>query len=166
MYLFLFHGEGERTRDDIGPNQLSRSVVKHGPSFKVPTLPPDLEGAQHIPIAPVSPLSDHTNRNYSRAWASFSGWCGNQGIPELPATPNNAVTYLTEMAERGRRLSTVRAARTAISYGHRTAGVCGPHSRCLREELPGEAGEVRSQPSGTGEAADQVRHRRDRGHRR
>ena len=136
MYLFLFYGEGERTRDDIGPNQLSRPVVKHGPSFKVPTLPPDLEGAQHIPIAPVSPLSDHTNRNYSRAWASFSGWCGNQGIPELPATPNNAVTYLTEMAERGRRLSTVRAARTAISHGHRTAGYADPTAdACVKSFL-------------------------------
>ena len=136
MYFFFFYAEDERTRDEIGPDQLSRSVVRHGPSFKVPTLSPDLEGAQHIPVAPGPLLADHTNRNYSRAWVAFSGWCGNQGIQELPATPNNALKYLAEMAERGRRLSTVRAARTAISYGHRTAGYADPTAdACVKRFL-------------------------------
>ena len=140
MYVFLFYAEGERTRDDIGPDQASRFVARYGPLSSVQCIDRYFEGARNTPSAPGPLLSDHTNRNYSRAWASFADWCGNQGIPELPATPGNVVTYLMEMAKRGRRLSTVRSARTAISHGHRTAGYADPTAdACVKRFLSGLA---------------------------
>ena len=117
--------EGEPAPDDIGPGQVSRSVIRPGPA-RQPSLDLDFEGARHALNAPVPLLSDHTRRNYARAWAAFSGWCGNQGKPALPATPGDIVKYLGEMARRGRRVTTVRAARAAISHAHRTAGYADP----------------------------------------
>ena len=135
MFFFFYVG-GELTPDDIGLDQESRFVDRYGPNISVQCIDRYFESAQHTPSAPGPLLSDHTNRNYSRAWAAFSGWCRKQGIPELPATPDNAVKYLAGMTERGRRLSTVRAARTAISYGHRTAGYPDPTADdCVKEFL-------------------------------
>ena len=118
--------EGELTPDDIGPELVAKSVVRPGPSRRQRSLDLDFEGARHTPSTPGSLLSDHTRRNYARAWAAFSGWCGNQGIPAVPATPGGIVKYLSEMAVRGRRVTTVRAARAAISHAHRTAGYADP----------------------------------------
>ena len=46
------------------------------------------------PSARGSVLSNHTNQNYARAWTAFSRWCGNRGIPALPARPGGIVMYL------------------------------------------------------------------------
>ena len=117
---------GEPTPDDIGPGQVSRPVVRPGPARHVPSRALDFRGAQHTPSAPGSVLSNHTNRNYARAWTAFSRWCGNRGIPALPARPGDIVMYLDKMAGQGRRVTTIRAARAAISHGHRTAGYAAP----------------------------------------
>ena len=118
--------EGQPTPDDIGPEQVGKSVVGPEPSRRQRCLDLDFERGQHKPSAPGSLLADHTLRNYARAWAAFSGWCGNRGIPAVPATPGDIVRYLSEMADRGRRVTTVRAARAAISHAHRTAGYADP----------------------------------------
>ena len=131
---------GEPTPDDIGPGQVSRPVVRPGPARHVPSRALDSGGAQHTPNAPGSVLSNHTNRNYARAWTAFSRWCGNRGIPALPARPGDIVMYLDKMAGRGRRVTTVRAARSAISHGHRTAGYADPTAdACVKAFLSGLA---------------------------
>ena len=131
---------GEPTPDDIGPGQVSKPVVRPGPARHVPSRTLDLGGAQHTPSAPRSVLSNHTNRNYARAWTAFSRWCGNRGIPALPARPSDIVMYLDKMAGRGRRVTTVRAARAAISHGHRTAGYADPTAdACVKAFLSGLA---------------------------
>lgn len=135
--MFFFFSAGvEPKPDDTDVDQVSRFVARYGPVIPDQCSYRNFEGAPSNPSAPWPLLSDHTNRNYSRAWASFSGWCGKKGIPELPATPGKVVEYLAGMAERGRRLSTVRAARTAISHGHRTAGYPDPTADdCVKEFL-------------------------------
>ena len=131
---------GEPTPDDIGPGQVSKPVVRPGPARHVPSRALDFGGAQHTPSAPGSVLSNHTNRNYARAWTAFSRWCGNRGIPALPARPGDIVMYLDKMAGRGRRVTTIRAARAAISHGHRTAGYADPTAdACVKAFLSGLA---------------------------
>ena len=132
--------EGEPTPGDVGPEQVAKPVVRPDPSRRQRSRDLDFESGQHNPSTPGSLLSDHTRRNYARAWAAFSGWCGNQGIPAVPATPDDIVTYLAEMVDRGRRVTTVRAARAAISHAHRTAGYADPTAdSSVKEFLSGLA---------------------------
>ena len=141
---------GEPTPDDIGPGQVSTPVVRPGPARHVPSRAPDFGGARHTPSARGAVLSNHTNRNYARAWTAFSKWCGTQGIPALPARPSDIVMYLDKMAGRGETGyhdpgSSGRHFPWA-PYGW----VCGPHGRCLRQGLPVGSGGVRFPPPAPG----------------
>ncbi|MEJ7785749.1 MAG: hypothetical protein WKF96_13165, partial [Solirubrobacteraceae bacterium] len=68
----------------------------------------------------------NTTRAYSSDWRQFEFWCSRYGLAALPAEPQTAALYLTSLARRGLKLSTVRRRAAAITRAHRVAGLGSP----------------------------------------
>lgn len=60
-----------------------------------------------------------TRRRYLTAFASFEAWCTTKGLVALPATPAVVALYVTELADKGRALSTIEVTLAAVSNAHR-----------------------------------------------
>jgi site-specific recombinase XerD len=68
----------------------------------------------------------NTTRAYSSDWRQFEVWCRRYGLAAMPAEPQTAALYLTSLAHRGLKLSTVRRRAAAITRAHRVGGVGSP----------------------------------------
>jgi site-specific recombinase XerD len=68
----------------------------------------------------------NTVKAYSSDWRDFEAWCRRYGLVALPASPAVAALYLTSLAERGLKLSTVRRRAAAITRAHRVANASSP----------------------------------------
>jgi site-specific recombinase XerD len=64
-------------------------------------------------------------------WGAFERWCEQQDLCAVPAEPHTLELYLTQLAENGRKPSTIRRARVAIGLAHSHAGLLRPdrHAR-------------------------------------
>ena len=67
-----------------------------------------------------------TRKAYCSDWKFFEAWCALHGEQALPAAPETLALYLTQLAERGRKYSTIRRARTAIGQVHAAARLARP----------------------------------------
>jgi site-specific recombinase XerD len=70
--------------------------------------------------------ADATHKAYASDWKLFDAWCAQHGEQALPASPLLLALYLTQLAETGRKYSSIRRARTAIGQVHMAAGVPRP----------------------------------------
>lgn len=70
--------------------------------------------------------ADNTLRAYASDWSQFESWCARYDFAALPAEPRTAALFLTAMARRGLKLSTIRRRAAAISRAHRQAGHTSP----------------------------------------
>jgi integrase len=70
--------------------------------------------------------SSATRRAYRADWQAWSSWCAAQGACALPAAPEALACYLAELADAGRRPSTIGRALAGISEAHRAAGLDSP----------------------------------------
>lgn len=70
--------------------------------------------------------SANTTRAYASDWRDFEAWCARFGALALPAEPATAALYLTSLARRDLKVSTVRRRAAAITRGHRVAGHASP----------------------------------------
>jgi hypothetical protein len=68
----------------------------------------------------------NTVKAYASDWRDFEAWCQRYQMVALPAAPAVAALYLTSLARRGLKLSTVRRRAAAITRAHRTAGMHSP----------------------------------------
>lgn len=68
----------------------------------------------------------NTTRAYRSDWAQFEAWCERYRLAALPAQPAVAALYLTALARRGLKLSTVRRRAAAITRADRLAGLSSP----------------------------------------
>jgi len=59
-----------------------------------------------------------TRRSYRSSWRHFVAWCEEQGYEALPAAPEIVAAYLTDRAEQGVSVSSLKVARAAIRYEH------------------------------------------------
>jgi integrase len=66
--------------------------------------------------------ADNTRRSYASAYASFSAYCKLNDLDPLPASPQTYVLYLTNLADLGRKISTIRVHAAAIRDAHVRAG--------------------------------------------
>lgn len=83
-------------------------------------------------------LSENTRRAYACHWAQFRAWAEDHGQLALPASAPTLAAYLTDMATRGRKASTLGQARAAISQRHREAAVQDPaDSEFVRRTMHG-----------------------------
>jgi len=67
-------------------------------------------------------LADATRRAYRSDLEDFSLWCHQRQVASLPAAPETVCLYLTDLAQRGRAVSTLGRRLAALKLAHRTGG--------------------------------------------
>lgn len=70
--------------------------------------------------------ADATRKAYNFDWNSFTTWCKAHGEQALPASPATLALYLAQLAQLGRKYSSIKRARTAIGQVHAAAGLDRP----------------------------------------
>jgi site-specific recombinase XerD len=73
----------------------------------------------------------NTRRAYEADWRSFAAWCARHRVPALPATPAAVATYLSSLADAGKRSSTVERALSGIAFQHRERGFVWPKGNAV-----------------------------------
>lgn len=66
--------------------------------------------------------SDNTRRAYKSDWADFRAWCESVQVASLPAEPVDVARYLAQLADGGRKTSTIQRRTAAIAAAHKAAG--------------------------------------------
>ena len=117
MQLSLWQPSPPRPAD-AGPLQRTRRL-RGAPAVPMQTLPAlEAQAALYAEKA----HADGTRKAYQRDWAAFEEWCGGHGLAALPAAPHTLTLYLTELARKGLKASTIRRARVAIGLAHGHSG--------------------------------------------
>lgn len=70
--------------------------------------------------------SQNTKKAYERDWLLFSRWCDDMGYSFLPAQPEAVQLFITDMAEKGRKASTIQRYLSTISQFHQLAKQYNP----------------------------------------
>ncbi len=70
--------------------------------------------------------SERTRGAYLGGLRDFAAWCSDFDLAPLPALPQTVARYLTDLAERGRSVSTIDQRAAAIAFAHRKAGFDSP----------------------------------------
>lgn len=65
----------------------------------------------------------NTTRAYASDWKQFTAWCERYQLQSLPAPAAVIVLYVTALAKRGLKVSTIRRRAAAIARAHRQAGL-------------------------------------------
>lgn len=71
--------------------------------------------------------SEATKRAYGSDWQDFVGWCDRSGVAALPASPATLAGYLAQLADSGKKVSTIRRRVAAIAYAHRLKSLPSAH---------------------------------------
>ena len=66
--------------------------------------------------------SKNTRRAYASDFAAFQEWCGTIGAPSMPSSPEVVASYLTTLADGGRKVSGLERSLAAIVGEHRRMG--------------------------------------------
>ena len=66
--------------------------------------------------------SPNTVRAYTSDVRDFADWCAEQRVALLPASPETVLLYITDLAQRGAKASTIQRRLPAISHAHELAG--------------------------------------------
>ena len=85
--------------------------------------------------------ADSTWRAYESDFADFRTWCAERVSPvePLPAAPATVALYITALAAKSRKPSTIRRRLASISVAHQVAGFETPRQRTLGCEGSGPA---------------------------
>lgn len=108
------------------------------PSAALPPAPALTEALKSATDYAAASKSAATKRAYRADWMDFSAWCESVNAAALPAEPAVLASYLAQLADRGKKVSTIRRRLAAIAYAHRLEGL----------ETPGSAEPVRVVLSG------------------
>lgn len=99
-----------------------------------------------------------TLRAYRSDWAIFETWCAGRALAPLPATPIVVAAFLTDLADRGLKRSTIGRRLAAIVFAHRAAGHAPPtdqvNSIILEHAMKGVRKDKRDEPVDKKRAAD------------
>lgn len=63
----------------------------------------------------------NTTKAYESDWRQFEHWASEHQLPAMPAAPATCALYLTALAQRGLKVSTIRRRAAAITRAHRQA---------------------------------------------
>ena len=83
--------------------------------------------------------SVNTRRNYAGQYSKFRSWCQCEGQSALPASPEVVAVYAAELVAKGKSMSTVRFAVSAIVDAHRSVDLESPVNAGVTETLRGLA---------------------------
>src|SRR5690606_33256473 len=70
--------------------------------------------------------AENTKRAYTNDFVAFSAWCGDQGVPSMPAQPGSVALYLTAMAVAEKKVATIERALVSICQAHKLHGFPSP----------------------------------------
>ncbi|WAH39519.1 site-specific integrase [Alicyclobacillus dauci] len=70
--------------------------------------------------------STNTRLAYHKDWMSFITYCQQHNLTSLPATPQTIGEYIADLANNGRKISTIKRHIASISQAHQTAGLETP----------------------------------------
>ncbi|MFD1676429.1 site-specific integrase, partial [Alicyclobacillus fodiniaquatilis] len=70
--------------------------------------------------------AENTRRGYQSDWRHFSDWCKAQSVNHLPCSPETVAYYLSYLADRGYKVSTLQRRISSISMAHKTSGYPSP----------------------------------------
>jgi site-specific recombinase XerD len=71
-------------------------------------------------------LAPATLRAYTAACAHFAQWCAARGLMSLPGTPETIALYISDLAQSGKRASTLTKVLAAIRFSHKTQNLASP----------------------------------------
>ena len=71
-------------------------------------------------------LAPATLRAYTEACGYFAKWCAVRRLESLPATPESIALYISELAQAGKRASTLTKVLAAIRFAHKTRNLYSP----------------------------------------
>ena len=99
------------------------------------SVSPELvEAARNYVAASKAPA---TRRAYAQGWRAFSTWCRAKGLEPMPAHPNTLALYAAELAQAGRKPSTIEKAVSAVVSAHGAAGHISPRTEAVAATLSG-----------------------------
>ena len=98
------------------PMETAKFIVPEPPNIPVSD---DADDSERMSEANDSSQSKNTRMSYDSAWRTFGAWCAGRSLTALPADTTTIVSYLADCSDRGLRMSTIRAARSAIGNRHR-----------------------------------------------
>ena len=122
-------------------------TVPHAGSEALPgvdTLPAHLQAlvTAMVPDAVENARAANTKKAYKADWARFTGWCRDNSVPALPATPAVVVAYLTAAAlttdahgNPAYKVGTLTRWRNTINLVHAEAGHPRPASGKVISDL-------------------------------
>lgn len=91
--------------------------------------------------------SSNTRKGYATDWADFVAWCGQVSEEPLPALPVIVARYLAQLADGGRKTSTIQRRVAAIRNAHKIAGFEPPTStEGVKATMRGIRRTLRSKP--------------------
>ena len=92
--------------------------------------------------------SSATRRAYASDFTGFHQWCGTIGTPSMPSSPEVVASYLSTLADMGRKVSGIERALAAIVGEHRRMGHHWPKGHAgITSVLRGIRREKGSKPS-------------------
>jgi hypothetical protein len=68
----------------------------------------------------------NTIKAYNTDWADFTDWCTIHRFQPLPASENTMTLYLTQLARRNLKVSTLTRRISAVSQAHQLNGFASP----------------------------------------
>lgn len=80
-------------------------------------------------------VAESTKEAYSRDWRDFSRWCKEHDLPSLPSNAEVVACYLTSLAMRGLRVTTIRRHSAAIAAAHHESRHPSPTAHPVIKEL-------------------------------
>ena len=79
-----------------------------------------------------------TQQAYRSAWRDFQAYCGDRGVTALPAPPATVIAYISRLAKRGIKPSTIQVRIAAIALQHKLAHLPDPtHDEDVKAVLAG-----------------------------
>ena len=135
------------TTDEIGPSPMADAIDAASRGLALPrpaalaTLDDALSPADIAATLRFAAASKAANTKlaYAADWADFVAWCGERGAQPLPCPPGLLCGYLSALATRGLRASTIRRRASGIAAIHRQAGHEMPptNSEAVKQVLRG-----------------------------
>jgi hypothetical protein len=106
-------------REDYRPG--GRRHAAKTPSSPAKVAPERSELADAAAAYAGASRAENTKRAYTNDFVTFSAWCGERGVPSMPALPGSVALYLTSLAIAEKKVATIERALVAISQAHPTA---------------------------------------------
>lgn len=116
----------EASREGIGHPMHTESPQAHLPAVTGPAAVALGTLAARARDYAGQAKAPNTLRAYRSDWGHFTAWCAEHGLESLPAAPETVALYLTQLAEAGRKASTLQRRLSAISQAHQAAGQASP----------------------------------------